>query len=334
MITLAHAWVLTILPLPLLLRWLLPAWRESRPAVRIPFLDEIAARAGVSPASGAAARRRSRLQALLFAVCWTAVVAALARPQWLEPPIVETRPTRDLLLAVDLSGSMETRDMQDADGAEVDRLAAVKNVLADFLVRREGDRVGLVVFGNAAFVQAPFTTDLDAVRRLLEETAVRMAGPRTAFGDAIGLGITLFEESEFDQRVMIVLTDGNDTGSLVPPPEAAQIAAGRGIVIHTVAIGDPTTAGEEAFDEAGLEAVARRTGGRYFHAADTSDLEDVYEALDRLEVREMDSISYRPRRDLFHWPLGAALLLALGYHLAAALRAHRRVRDFPQTVDG
>jgi Ca-activated chloride channel family protein len=222
---------------------------------------------------------------------------------------------------------MGAQDFTAADGSRIDRLTAVKQVLGDFLQRRDGDRVGLVVFGDAAFVQAPFTRDLAVVRQLLEETAVRMAGPKTAFGDAIGLAITLFERSKLEQRVMIILTDGNDTGSQVPPAEAAAIAGQRGIVIHTVAIGDPGSVGEEALDEEALKAVAAATGGSYYFAKERDSLEGVYAALDKLEVRKVESLSYRPRTDLFHWPLGAALLLVLAYHLLMAWLAGRRWRS-------
>ena len=185
---------------------------------------------------------------------------ALARPQWIEDPIVREEPTRDMLLAVDLSGSMEAKDFTDDRGQQVDRLTAVKQVLDDFLSRREGDRIGLIFFGTAAFVQAPFTGDLDVVRTLMDEAQVRMAGPRTAMGDAIGLAMKIFESSDVEDRVLIVLTDGNDTGSLVPPVRAAEIAGDNGIVVHTVAVGDPAAAQEEKLDEETLEAVARASG--------------------------------------------------------------------------
>jgi Ca-activated chloride channel family protein len=196
----------------------------------------------------------------------------------------------------------------------VDRLVAVKEVLDEFLTRRVGDRVGLIVFGNAAFTQVPFTQDLAATRILLDETAVRMAGPRTAFGDAIGLAITLFEQSEVEERVMIALTDGNDTGSKVPPAEAAKIAHDNGITIHVIGVGDPTAVGEEKLDEAALKNVAAVTGGRYFHAADRDQLQEIYTELDRIDTREVETATYRPRIDLFHWPLAAFLVLGLLYH--------------------
>ena len=215
---------------------------------------------------------------------------------------------------------MEAEDFTNANGETVDRLTAVKEVLDEFLTRREGDRVGLIVFGNAAFTQVPFTQDLEASRILLEETAVRMAGPRTAFGDAIGLAITLFEQSEVEERVIIALTDGNDTGSRVPPPEAAKIASDNGITIHVIGVGDPEAVGEEKLDEGVLRGVASTTGGRYFHAADRDQLQEIYTELDRIDTREVETASYRPRIDLFHWPLAAFLGLGLLYHVGLLLR--------------
>jgi Ca-activated chloride channel family protein len=262
MLTFAHSWLFLLLPLPLLVRWLLPPFHTARPAVRLPFFAQLAEVTGRRPEAGAAIQRRSAVQGTVYVVIWCALIAALARPQWLEPPIVRAVPTRDLLLAVDLSGSMAAEDFTDKNGQKVDRLSAAKEVLDEFLTRRKGDRVGLIVFGNAAFVQVPFTEDLDVCRQLLAETVPRMAGPKTAFGDAIGLGITLFERSAVKRRVMIALTDGNDTGSQVPPAEAARIA--KGIVIHTVAMGDPTTVGEDKLDDEALRAVAQTTGGQYF----------------------------------------------------------------------
>ncbi len=195
------------------MRLVSPPYRESRQAIRVPWFQRMSKVLQQQPSSGAVIPKASKWQLGVSWLLWMLIVLALARPQFLEPPISHVLPTRDLMLLVDLSGSMDARDFTDSRGDRVDRLTAVKGVLDDFLTRREGDRVGLIVFGNAAFVQVPFTQDLEATRLLLDETAVRMAGPRTAFGDAIGLGITLFERSEVEHRVMIALTDGNDTGS-------------------------------------------------------------------------------------------------------------------------
>jgi Ca-activated chloride channel family protein len=278
--------------------------------------------------------RPALIQRIFLWVAWLCVVLALARPQWLERPIIKALPTRDLLLAVDLSGSMDTQDFTDAAGQRVDRLTAVKEVLDDFLARRKGDRVGLSFFGSAAFVQAPFTEDLDACRTLLDEAQVRIAGPKTAFGDAIGLALTIFEhDKDIRDRVLIALTDGNDTGSQVSPIRAAEIARDRHITIHTVAVGDPTAAGEEKLDEETLKAVAATTGGRYSHANDRAALADIYAQLDALRTRNVQTVSHRPRRELFHWPLGVGLLLSLAYHLGWAVRTGlRRKPALPATA--
>jgi len=317
---LAYPWMLLLVALPLLLRPLLPAWREERKAIRLPWFDRITALSGQRPGKQGGAPPLRWWEALLLMLLWSLLVLALARPQLLEPPLTQTLPTRDMLLLVDLSGSMETEDFTDRQGEKINRLDAVKQVLDDFLTRREGDRVGLIVFGSAAFTQIPFTQDLDVARLLLEETGVRMAGPKTAFGDAIGLGITLFERSELEQRVMIALTDGNDTGSRIPPAEAARIARDRQITIHVVGVGDPASVGEEALDEQALNDVAKITGGRYFHADDRSELEQIYAELDRLDTREVETITHQPARDLYYWPLGAFMLLGLTYQALSSLR--------------
>jgi Ca-activated chloride channel family protein len=324
MLTFDQLYWLLVLPLPLLMTWLWPTYRERLMTVRLPFLDRLARLSGQSSERSPDTVKTPRGQRLLSWLVWALVVAALARPQWLEEPITRTEPARDLLVAVDLSGSMETQDFTDADGRQVDRLTAVKEVLRDFLARREDDRVALIVFGSAAFVQLPFTTDKLAVQQMLDETRVRMAGPKTMLGNAIGLAITLFERSEVPERMMIVLTDGNDTGSQVPPVRAAEIARDRDVVIHTIGVGDPSSAGEEeALDEAVLKSVATTTSGSYFHAADRDELEQIYVKLDELAPRKVETINHQPRRDLFYWPLGAALLLTLVFHGVGALASRR-----------
>lgn len=309
MLTFAYVWFFLLLPLPWLVRRLLPPRRLSETAVRVPFGRRLRRVMG-SSATAAKPSLSPRWRLLVPTLLWLLLLTALARPQWLEPPITKSQPTRDLLLLVDLSGSMKQEDFSNAAGRKVDRLSAVKEVVGDFLTQREGDRVGLVVFGDAAFLQAPFSTDLDLARRLLDETVIGMAGPRTAFGDAIGLGIQLFDDSDAPAKTIIALTDGNDTASQVPPVEAARIAAQRDIRLHAVAIGDPTTVGEEKLDEVTLRATAEAAGGSYFFAADRTELARIYAELDRIETQQIDVISHRPRRDLFPWLLLAALLLS------------------------
>jgi Ca-activated chloride channel family protein len=324
----AYPWMFLLLPLPLLMHWLAPPHHEPRLAVYVPFMRVLARVAGGASAAGTVITRRRRMQLVQVVLAWLAIVTAAARPLWLGEPIIRELPMRDLLVALDLSGSMETRDFTDAGGETAERLTAAKQVLDQFLARREGDRVGLVFFGSAAFVQSPFTDDLDVVRELLDEAQVRMLGPRTVLGDAIGMAIPLFERSDVEERVLIALTDGNDTGSLVPPVRAAEIARDQGVRIFTIAMGDPQAAGEQALDEATLQAVADTTGGGYYHADDRAELEAVYAELDRLTPREVESQSYRPQHELFHWPLGFAIVLSLLYfgfvELASLLRRSRR----------
>ena len=313
MLTIAHPWLFLLLPLPWLIRKLLPTHHDRKAAVRVPFMQRLSRLAGLQPGSGVAIASRPLSQWLVLSLTWLFVVTALARPQWLGEPVIRDIPMRDMLVAVDLSGSMEARDFTDAGGDSVDRLTAVKQVLDEFFTRRDGDRIGLILFGSAAFVQVPFTDDIDVVRELLDEAQIRMLGPRTMLGDAMGLAINLFERSEVDERVLIVLTDGNDTGSLVPPERAAEIARDNGVVVHTVAIGDPAAVGEQALDEKTLENIATTTGGGYFHANDREELEEIYAHLDEINPRQVETQSYRPLTELYVWPLAAAMLLSLLY---------------------
>ena len=184
-------------------------------------------------------------------------------------------------------------------------------MLNDFLTKREGDR-GADFFGSAPFVQAPFTEDLKVCRQLLDEAQVKMAGPQTAFGDALGLAITVFDRSTVPERMLIALTDGNDTASKVPPAKASEIAKDKGIVIHTVSVGDPKAAGEDALDVDALKAVATTTGGIYAHAEDRAQLESIYEQIDKLETRKAETITHRPRHDVYWWPLAVGFLRVVG----------------------
>jgi Ca-activated chloride channel family protein len=321
---------LLALPLPLLVWWLLPAYRERVESVRVPFFEEVAAVSGLPPRRGAAVLRRTLLQWVLAPLAWALIVLALARPEWVEPPLHKTETARDLLLAVDLSQSMETRDFESPGGGRVDRLQAVKLVLDDFITRRQGDRLGLVVFGDAAYLQAPFTRDLAACRALLDETAIGMAGPHTALGDAIGLGIRLFEASGAKQKVLVLLTDGNDSGSRVPPEKAAQLAAEHGVTVHTVGIGDPAASGETRVDLEALRRISATTGGRSYLAKDRERLAGIYEELDRIEPRELKAASFRPRRPLFFWPLGASLVILFSFY--AVMTARLVLRSFGRRI--
>ena len=308
-----------LLPLPLLVYWLSGAYRDRGQALRVPFFQRLVELTGQQPRAGAVVIRKTLLQRAVLALSWLLIVLALARPEWAGEPIVREIAARDLLLIVDLSGSMEAQDFSDAEGEKVTRLQAVKQVLDEFISRRQGDRLGLAVFGDAAFPQTPFTEDHATVRTLLDELQPRMAGPKTMMGDAIGLAVRLFDASDKDNKVAILLTDGNDSGSQMPVTQAARIAAERGITLYSIAIGDPTTVGEDALDTGILETIAELTGGRFFLALDRAELDAIYAELDKLEPNKLDTLSYRPKRALFHYPLAVALLAQL--LLAAGMTA-------------
>ncbi len=309
----ALPWVFLLLPLPLLVRWLTPAHRESQDSLQVPYFQRLVTLSGETPRLGASVLRRRRVQSVASLLGWLLLVLAAARPEWVGPPISVEKSARDLMLALDLSGSMAAQDFTAADGSQATRLQAAKDVLATFAQRRDSDRLGLIVFGSAAYLQAPFTDDRETWLTLLDESEVAMAGQSTALGDAVGLAIALFQASKTKNRVLIVLTDGNDTGSRVPPIDAASIAAAEGVTIYTVAVGDPETVGEEALDLETLAEMSKASGGTSFQALDREALNGAYEAIDALEPAQYDSLSYRPRSSLFHLPL---LLFALLYLVA------------------
>lgn len=313
-LTLAWPWLLVLLPLPLLARrWLKPAAGSGASAVRVPWfamLDD----------SGSAWVRKPVL-ATLAALAWLALLLAAARPQWVGE--IQTLPVtgRDLLLAVDISGSMDTQDMV-LGGKPVNRLAVVKKVAGEFIQGRRGDRVGLVLFGSRAYLQTPLTFDTETTAVLLEESEIGLAGRETAIGDAIGLAVKRLREDAASERVLILLTDGANTSGEVQPIQATEFAAREGLRIYTVGVGADEMIVQDFFgtrlvnpsadlDEDTLMAIAERTGGAYFRARDAEALARIYEQLDELEPVESDQEAIRPVDELFFWPLAAAFLLAL-----------------------
>lgn len=326
MIHFEYLWLFVLLGLPFVLRRLLPVHEEPRQALTVRFLDRLEAASGVTSARGAVRGRYRHWQQALRLAVWCLIVLALARPQWIGDVQSRTIASRDVLLAIDLSTSMEQQDFTAEDGSEIDRLQAVKFVVDDFLSHRVGDRVGLILFGSAAFIQAPFTEDLSACRTLLDEAEIGMAGPATMLGDAIGLAITVFEKSELEQRQLILLTDGNDTGSKIPPNRAAEIAADYGIVIHTIAVGS-VEAAKDGIDEATLSLIAETTGGGYFRAYNREELEAAYARIDAMKTHDAEVLTHRPSSELFYWPLAMVLCLVLVYHLCMLLVSTPRVAE-------
>ncbi|MBE7373316.1 vWA domain-containing protein [Pseudomonas lopnurensis] len=316
MFELAWPWVFLLLPLPWLLRGLLPAADRGEAALRVSFLDELQSLAG----------RRARValpawrQQLPYLAIWLLLLFAAARPQWLGEPLPLPVSGRDLLMAVDVSGSMDYPDMQWND-EELTRLELVKRLLGDFIEDRHGDRVGLILFGSKAYLQAPLTFDRRTVRIWLDEALVGIAGSNTAIGDAIGLAVKRLRERPADNRVLVLVTDGANNGGEIEPLLAATLAAEEGVRIHTIGIGaDPEEGGVLSrfgfnpgleLDEPTLRAIAERTGGEYFRARTSAELEAIGETLDRLEPAAQQPTQARLAEALYAWPLAAALLISL-----------------------
>ncbi len=308
------AWPLVFiaLPLPWVLRRVLPSVRNTGGvALRVPFYGQWLELAGATKMTGL--RARIWLPALAYAL----LCCAAARPQWLGEPQSPPRSGRDLMLAVDTSGSMAAQDMS-VGGRTMDRLQAIKLVVGDFLKRRVGDRVGLVLFGQNAYLVTPLTFDLSSVRHQLETSVVGLAGRETAIGDAIGLAVKRLRDRPVDQRVLIVLTDGANNAGELQPIQAAELAAANQVRVHTIAFGSDAQRGpfgmmmpSAEMDEPTLEKIAELTGGRFFRARSTSDLAGIYAELDRLEPVEQQGEPIRPRAELFMYPASGALLLAL-----------------------
>ena len=319
-------WLLLALPLPWLLRRWLPAAAGTGVALRIPFLDEIATAISSGP-------RRSAQPPLLAWLVWCLLVLAAMRPIDLGEPTAPPTTGRDLLLAVDVSGSMAAEDMQIGRQA-VSRLSAVKAVVGDFLERRVGDRLGLLLFGQRAYLVTPLTLDRDAVKAQLLDSQVGIAGRETAIGDAIGLSVKRLRDRPQEQRVLILLTDGVNTAGALEPARAAELAKAENVRVYTIGMGSDRSGGlfglafstnSAEIDEAVLKSIARETGGQYFRARDTAELAGIYAEMDRLEPALLDAEPLRPRHELFVWPLGAALLLGLTGLAISARGGRQRV---------
>ncbi len=313
-----YPWLLLLMPLPWLAYRYLPAYNEARSAVRVPFFAAMSRAVGEAP--GVVGSRRNHWQLLLNLLVWALILLAAARPVFVEKPLERQQPVRDLMLAIDLSQSMETEDFTNANGEKINRLAAVKDVVQGFIDKRKDDRLGLIVFGSGAYPQSPLTLDHASLSLLLADTGIGMAGPNTAIGDAIGLSLKLLDQAHEQEKVLILLTDGNDTSSAITPDHAAQMAASKGVIIHTIGIGDPSASGEAKVNLPALEQIAQSTGGQFFRAEDRNTLNQVYDTLDRLTPHQVKTLSHQPQRELFYWPLAAALLILALYHLGALLR--------------
>ncbi|RBH59972.1 MULTISPECIES: VWA domain-containing protein [Pseudomonas] len=312
----AWPWLFALLPLPWLMRILLPVADSGEASLKISFLADLES----------LARRRARVslpswrQQLPFILLWLLLLCAAARPQWLGAPLPLAASGRDLLVAVDLSGSMEYPDMRWQD-EDISRLGLVQHLLGDFLEHREGDRVGLILFGSKAYVQAPLTFDRRTVRIWLDEAKIGIAGKNTAIGDAIGLAIKRLRQRPTQSRVLILVTDGANNAGEIDPITAAHLAAEESVKIYTIGMGaDPQQTGTLSMlglnpsmdlDEPALKEIASITGGRYFRARDGQELQAIKETLDQLEPVAQQPTQARPARALYHWPLSLALLISV-----------------------
>lgn len=317
MMTFQWPWLGLLLPLPFLLRWLLPAQPSAEQAALIvPFLEDFPS----NESRRIITQQRWPLRVAAFA--WIFLVIACTRPQWLGEPLELAVNGRDLMLAVDVSGSMEEKDFI-IKGKYYDRLTATKYVVSDFVQRRVGDRLGLILFGTRAFLHVPLTFDRKTVQTLLNEAFIGITDdePQTSIGDAIGLAIKRLQDEKSDSRVLVLLTDGANTAGELPPLKAAEIAAEHHLKIYTIGIGADEMLVRSLFgtrrvnpsadlDEKTLQAIADKTGGRYFRARNTEELNQIYAILDQLEPVEKDKQFFRPKSELFYWPLSLSMILA------------------------
>jgi Ca-activated chloride channel family protein len=314
MLELAWPWLLALLPLPWVAAWLLPS---ARPRVSA-ALDM--PHPGLALPAAAQASPVPPLRRWLALLAWCLLVLAASRPLWLGPPAEVARSGRDLLLAVDTSGSMSIEDMQ-LGGAAVPRFTAIQAIASDFVARRAGDRVGLILFGTRAYLLVPLTFDLGTVGRQLEESTIGLAGRETAIGDAVGLAVKRLRERPAGHRVLVLLTDGVNTSGELDPGQAIALAEANQVRIYTIGIGADALRINSLFgsrvvnpsadlDEAMLTRMAEATGGRYFRARNSEELADIYRSIDRLEPAADASQSLRPVDELYWLPLAAALAVA------------------------
>lgn len=328
MIQFIWPWIAVLLPLPLIVRFILPAKNTLKDAaLRIPFMDDFNATVTTEKAT-----KKNTPLMLLATIAWCLLILAATRPQWLGEPVELPISGRDLMMAVDLSGSMQVEDFK-INNQTVNRLQATKHVASQFIKSRQGDRIGLILFGRQAYLQTPLTFDRRTVNVLLQEAAIGLAGQETAIGDAIGLAIKRLvdldreksdttENKEAQSRVLILLTDGANTAGEITPIKAAELAATNNLKIYTIGIGADEMIRQSFFgaqrinpsadlDEKTLKAIADKTGGRYFRARDTNELRKIYSLLNELEPTEKESQNFRPITALFYWPLSIAIFIAL-----------------------
>ena len=320
-------WALLLLPVPVFARSLMPALDISAERLRVPMLQS----AGLpDTASELSVKPPRTIWLWLF---WFCLVLAASRPYWLGEPVSRTISGRDLMLAVDISGSMNEADMT-LNGESASRIDVLKLVVGQFIERRQGDRIGLILFGTNAYTYVPLTFDLDFLGLLLDDVSTGLAGRHTAIGDAIGLAVKSMRQQQSQHKVLVLVTDGSNTAGFENPIVAAQSAAQRGMTIYTIGIGtDAETLARiygsnsiptgVALNEEVLAGIAEVSSGRYFRATNLAALEQIYLELDKLEPVEYQYQTRRPRFELYRLPLMAGLGLSVGYLLIRLWRVRR-----------
>jgi len=317
-----YLWVFIALPLPFLARYFLKSQKRSYTQVWIPLAQSITEQQSET--------QKKSLSALIPWLAWILLLSAVARPIWFGEPIRLQQESRDMILSLDLSGSMQETDMA-LNGKAVDRLTLVKDLLSNFIELRQGDRLGLILFADHAYLQTPLTFDLKTIKQMVSETELGLVGQKTAIGESIALSIKRFVENKNEQRVLILLTDGANTSGVIEPIQAAKQAAKNNITIYTIGIGADEMIRQGFWgrqrvnpsadlDEKTLTEIAKLTGGQYFRARNEDELQKIYHKLNLLEPIESDFLEFRPEKNLFYWPLSAALLALFLFALNFKLR--------------
>jgi len=317
----AYPWIFLLLPLPVMIYWLLPpARRSDQAALKIPFFRQLQGMLSSNTAKRHLHHTANKRRYLIYLI-WLLLMIAAANPQWLGQPIQLPRSGRDILIAIDLSGSMRTPDMS-LHGQKKSRLAIVKQVGSEFIAQRQGDRLGLVLFGSRAYLQTPLTFDHKTVTEMLHDASIGLAGMQTAIGDAIGLSIKRLLHYPKDSRALILMTDGGNNAGVSDPVKAAKVAAQEGIKIYTIGLGAKRMVVQSPFggrrvinpssdlDISLLRNIAKITGGEFFRADDGDALQNIYAQINKLEPVKGNTATLRPKTALYPYPLALALLLA------------------------
>jgi Ca-activated chloride channel family protein len=312
-----HKWVFLLLPLPFILFAILPALKRRRTALVAPFFFRAAELSDQKPRKNAWISKRNWLSWIVLFACWCCLIAAASGPQRVGMPAKKTKTVRSFMVVADISFSMAEKDWM-LDNKRVTRWEAVKHLMQDFVEKRKSDQMGLILFGSNAYLQAPLTNDLNVVSWLLDQTEVGMAGQMTSIGQAIALGIKVFKDDTIKQKILLLMTDGIDSKEDILPLDVARQAKKDSITIFTLGIGKANTGGYE-LDEKTLKEIASVTGGSYFNAQDSKQLEGVYQKLNELQPVEYQTESYKPVELLYWYPLLACVILAIGFHLLIGL---------------